>query len=217
MRFICTHCEKELNIPDDRLPPAQKFKVKCPHCAEPLLLDKKNPMAARIEQKPPPRSEAAQKPEQQEVPTISEMDPEIFPPGSRIVFMLLHSEEWREAASNFFQEMGYHESTAKDTNEALLKLRMNDYHVVMLEETGETNSLIEEMGRWPGQRRRMYNLVLLGSAAQSLDPHFAFRKGVNCYLNVNDSDRGHDLLGFALRGYEEFYRFLSLAQSREKS
>jgi predicted Zn finger-like uncharacterized protein len=216
MRFICTHCDKELNIPDDRLPPSQKFKVKCPHCSEALLLDKKNPMTERAEQKAPPRSEAA-KPEQQDVPSLTEMDPEIFPPGARIVFMLLHSTEWSEAASNFFQEMGYHESSAKDRSEALLKLRMNDYHVIMLEETGDTNALIEEIGRWPGQRRRNYNLILLGNAAQSLDPHFAFRKGVNCYLNVNDSDRGHDLLGFALRGFEEFYRFLSQAQSREKS
>jgi len=211
MRFSCQHCQKELNIPDEKLPPTQKFKVKCPHCQETLLLDKSRPTS------PPPTQSPTTRREPQDLPAMAELEPEIFPPGARVAFIYLHSKEWHVAASTFFQEMGYHESTAKDASEALLKLRMNDYHVVLLEEAGDTQMLVEELGRWPGSRRRGFNLVLLGNAAQSQDPHSAFRKGVNTYLNIHDIDRCHDLFDFTLRGYDEYYRLLSMAVAREKS
>ncbi len=212
MRFNCSNCFKELNIPDERLPSTPRFKIKCPHCQERVVLDKNEAMDLSKTAMPP--DDASGRMPEHEVPDQSRpmMEPEIFPPGARIVFMALRSKRWIEEAQNFFQEMGYYESYAQDAQEAVIKLRLNEYHVLLVEDNEDNRSVLDEIGQWPGNRRQLINVVLIGEQAQSLDPQLAFRRGVNVYLNIHDTERGHELFGLVLKGYDDYYRFLRQAQ-----
>lgn len=217
MRFTCSNCQNELNIPDDKLPATPRFKIKCPHCHERVILEKNRealgPMAPDLsgEHEEPEDSAYAEDMHSSE----SRLEPEIFPPGARIIFLALESQRWLEEARNFFQEMGYYESRAKDVTEAIMKLRLNDYHVLLLEDTPKYQPLLTEIGSWPGIKRREINVVLIGEHAQSLDPQIAFRKGINTYINAHELERGHDLFGLALKGYDEYYRYLQIAKGDE--
>ena len=54
MRFPCPSCAKDLAIPDEKLPPVNRFALKCPFCKEKLVIDKgdaANP--ARLAEPPP--------------------------------------------------------------------------------------------------------------------------------------------------------------------
>ncbi len=211
MLFQCTNCHKDLNIPDEKLPDSPRFKIRCPHCKEQVVLERGQAYAST--------SGAAgadftitRQPEQTGPQGSGEDEPEIFPPGAKVAFFFIEDTAWQEAAESFFQDMGYHQSGAGDPVEAVLKLRLNDYHVLLLEDAPENLRILDEIAIWNGLKRRNINVVLLGDQAGSMNPHMAFRKGVNTYLNVNDVDRAGELLGNALRGYEEHYRTLLEAQ-----
>ena len=211
MLFKCSNCQKELNIPDDKLPSTPRFKVKCPHCQERVVLDRNAPQDQGIQLEMAPDLRHEQEFEEEQVKT-PHVEPEIFPPGARIVFVALNSKRWIEESANFFQEMGYHESRARDVQEAVMKLRLNDYHVLLVEDTPQFASIIREIGLWPGIKRRKLNVVCIGEHAQSLDPRISFKMGINTYINVHETERGHDLFAMALKGYDEYYRYLQIAQ-----
>lgn len=230
MLFTCSNCFNELNIPDAKLPPTPRFKVKCPHCGERVVLDKNAAVPPGGLPDTPPASDPGPdmapdlRPELQEnamsvlsPPTAAaapgpQLEPEIFPPGARVVFMALTDQRWLHETQEFFQEMGFYDSRARDALEAVMKLRLNDYQVVLLEDSPTFAPILEELAQWPGLRRRGLNVILIGDQAQSLDPRIAFRKGVNTYLNSHEAERGHELLGMALKAYDEYYRYLHLAQ-----
>ena len=89
-----------------------------------------------------------------------------------------------------------------------MKIRLNDYHLLLLDDTPECDTVLQEIAQWPGVRRRTLNIVLLGSKSSSQDPITAFTKGINTYINANDLDRAEELLGMALKSYDDYYRYL---------
>jgi len=189
------------------MPQAPRFKVRCPHCQHAIVLERDaGPPPAPSEQ---PRTATERG---DDLASMTALEPEIFPPGARIFFHFIVSDQWRQAAENFFQDMGFYQSTAKDPGQAVLKLRMNDYHFLLIDDAPPCQPLLREIATWPGNRRRSINLVLLGDSAQSLDPHAAFVKGVNTYLNGSDVERASELFSSCLRGYEEAYRYFGMAQ-----
>lgn len=215
MRFTCSSCHKDLNIPDQKLPDVPKFKIKCPHCKQHVVLDKENPTENGLAVAPEEagltiqrRSDAEQPQQEQPTPPPSAaFEPEIFPPGARVVFKLIENKHWKDESESFFQEMGYYESTANGVDEAILKVRLNDYHVIFFDDNEENKGLLEEIGQWPGVKRRSINVVLLGDQAPSFDPIIGFQKGINAYININDLDRTGEHLANILRAYDEYYRF----------
>ena len=72
-------------------------------------------------------------------------------------------------------------------------------------------SLLEEIGFWNGNKRREVNVVLVSQESASLDPKVAFERGVNCMLNMNDSERAEELLESTLIGFQEYYRLYHAA------
>lgn len=206
MRFRCDQCERELVIPDDKLPEAQRFKVKCPHCQQETILDRN----WQDSSKAPPKTKKKSKKKSAGVGAQT-LEPEVFPPGSKVYFHFVDDDDWQEGARNFFMKMGFHESTASSPEEAALKLRLNDYNVIIVEDAAENGAIVEEIGFWNGNKRREVNVVLLSQEAASLDPKMAFERGVNSVLNMNDSERAEELLESTLIGYQEYYRLYNAA------
>ncbi len=199
MKIQCNSCGKTMQLADDKLPDSPRFKIKCPGCKADIVVDKAKaaettPEALPANGTPPPV-----------------IEPEIYPPGAQVAFLYLDDQVWLRAASNFFQETGYHESTASSLTEAIQKLRLNSYHVLLLEDTQENKRLLAEIAAWPGNKRRELNLILLGHSSPSQDPMAAFNKGVNTYLNLDDREEAGTLLHNALKSYESYYQYYFLA------
>ncbi|THB71552.1 MAG: hypothetical protein D6E12_01100 [Desulfovibrio sp.] len=204
MRFTCENCSKELNIADDKLPEASRFKVKCPHCQEETIVDRKKQKKG----KKSPKGLTS-------TTSLGEIEPEIFPPGAKVIFVHISDNEWLKEVERFFVKAGYHESLAQSTDEAVLKLRLNDYDVLLIEDTLENSMLMEEIASWTGLKRRLVNVVLMTNKGTSMDPMLAFRKGVNFIINEADLKRGAEFFTNALNGYVEYYRWLVAADHRE--
>ncbi len=200
MRIKCSQCERDLNIPDEKLPNAPKFKVKCPHCRTEIVVsrgarDQGSSALGRTSSVP-----------------YSTMEPEVFPPGAKVVCLAMANKQWKENSEEFFKANGYYISRSSSADEAVLKLRLNEYDIVVVEETPENEVVLEEIATWTGLRRRRINLVLVGDQAASLDPQMAFRRSVNVYFNKNEALRAEDLFNNAIKGFEIYYRWFAQVQ-----
>ncbi len=197
MRITCTHCTRELSVPDEKLPDTPRFKIKCPQCKKEIVVERMDKVDA--------------------ADFGDTVEPEVFPPGSKVAFLFMTGKSWKNAASAWLKSEKFYQSSASSVNEAMLLLRLNEYHLVMVEDKPEYQVVLTEINSWPGLRRRSVNLVLLGHDAPSLDPQMSFRRGANMYLNLADASRCAELMDNVLKGYEMYYQYLQLAHEQVMS
>ncbi|MBT8764009.1 hypothetical protein KFV02_08710 [Desulfohalobiaceae bacterium Ax17] len=190
MDLTCANCQKEIFLPPEKIPNVPRFALKCPGCGERIVVEneayaKENKTAVDKEQ----------------VRQTKSIEPDFFPPGANVAFLFTINEEIGLKVSEFFQEKEFYISTAEDVQEGVLKLRLNDYQLILLEDREEIAPLLTEIHSWPGKKRRNVNCLLIGDRAPSMHQQEAFYRGVNFYLHINDKDRIDDLLEQCLNGF----------------
>lgn len=190
MVITCPNCSEHFDIPEGKLPQTPKFSIKCPSCRGKIVVD---------------RTAAGPSPKAPTVDSGSKrrtVEPDIFPPGAQVVFCYVQSGAWNGAVEAYFSAKGYYMSKAVDEEEAALKLRLNDYQVIILDDRYSNQPLLQEIGNWPGYKRRGVNVMIIGDRAASLNPQEAFVRGLNTYFNINDVNRARELFEESVRGFE---------------
>lgn len=213
MIFKSPYNGKEFSIPDEKLPDAPKFAMKCPFTGKKMVFervgDKYDVVAGEKIERP-----AAPKPDpepKKPVLQLPQVEPEVYPPGAKVAFLFLKDGTWVEGAKSYFQGKGYHLSVVEDELEAIALLRLGEYDVLVAQDGDISSLLQDEVSAWPGGKRRYVNFVLVGEDARSNDPKAAFVKGANTYLALSDGAQAGDLLEGALTGYELYYQLLDMA------
>ncbi len=120
-------------------------------------------------------------------------------------------EDNRDSVARALAENGYQVFVAKDTNQAVDRMRENQLDVVLLDQrfdpveqgtvfvTREVNILR------PAQRRRLF-FVLLSTSLRTMDAHAAFLNNVNAIINVNEIGELPDLIEHRVREFNELYK-----------
>jgi hypothetical protein len=218
---------KEFTLPDDKLPAVARFAMKCPFSGRRMILERRPDggydvsaaeEAGAAPQAPGARPQAptpggAPAP----VPALPQVEPDNHPPGMPVAFLFLGMAGqggWADAAREFFAARGYAVSTAAGELEAVARLRLNSYEVVVAGAGEDCARLREEMASWPGIRRRGVNVVLVGDQGPSNDPRLAFLLGANAFFAQDDAPRAGDLLEGALTGYGLRYTLMAAARSQ---
>jgi predicted Zn finger-like uncharacterized protein len=229
MRIECSGCGQAMNVPDERLPAAPKFVVRCPKCQQAITVERPE-FAAQVANggdvpghahgseaapqpsasEPPKAQPASPPPLAVDVPTG--LEPEVFPPGAKVAFLSLSDESWRAGAGESLKGAGFFLSEAGSPGEAVAKLRLNHYDLVVAAQDEQGRAILAEIAAWNGLRRREVNVVLVGAGADSLDPKPAFQHGVNTWLSAADAQKAADLLRQALEAYDLYY--LPIRQAR---
>jgi len=211
------YVNKEFNLPDEKLPDAARFAMKCPFTGKRIVFEKQDGQfvvsagEAAGSHTPPAQQAAPQ--EAQPALKLPQVEPDIYAPGTKVAFLFLEAG-WLEAARSFFQGKGYAVSTASDELEAIAKLRLNNYDVVMVEDSAKSKQLRGEICSWHGSKRRGVNFILVGGQGRSNDPQAAFFEGSNSYLAASDEAQARDLLEGALTGYNMHYQLLETAKKQ---
>lgn len=211
MKITCA-CGQDLNIPDDKLPDANRFSLKCPHCKEKIVVERQGDTASVSYAEP--KKEVAPAEPRKEVLKLPAIEPEVFPPGSKVAFIDMHNEDWCTKTEVFLKQQGYEISVSEEPLEAVAKLRLNRYDLLVVEDCENCRLVLEEVASWPGHRRRALNYIMVGPDGKSMHPDVAFERGVNFYLNIAEASKAEELLKSALEGYDLYYQLFTIAQKR---
>lgn len=125
--------------------------------------------------------------------------------------LLCIPEDNRDNVARDLAENGYQVFVAKDTNQAVDRMRENQLDVVLLDqrfdpvEQGAIFVAREVNILRPAQRRRLF-FVLLSTSLRTMDAHAAFLNNVNAIINVNEIGDLPSLLEHRVRAFNELYK-----------
>lgn len=179
MDITCSHCKSSFVIPDDRIPETKKFKLNCPKCREPIVID-------------------------QESADEKIVAPEHFPHDATVAFLYVKNKNLAERITLFLKSRGIFVSATTLIHEALDKVRINYYNIIILEESEQTKSILGLVRKWNGLRRRDVNIVLVETACKSLHSNEAFFRGVNSVISAADNERIENILDLAMGEFKSY-------------
>ncbi len=128
----------------------------------------------------------------------------------RKALVCVHQDN-RELVARGLAENGYQVFVARDTGQAVERMRENVLDIVLLDsrfdpaEQGPVFVSREVTILRPAQRRRLF-FVLLSTSLRTMDAHAAFLNNANAIINVNEIEQLPRLLEQQLRAYNELYK-----------
>lgn len=176
MKIKCDHCQTSFVLPQDRIPEVSKFKLNCPKCREPIIID-------------------------QDAPQETIVGPEHFPHNAVVAFIFVQDQSLNTNIENFFRDKDIYISQAQNITQALEKLRINYYDLLILEDGETVRPIMDLVKKWDGLRRREVNIIVVHSAGPSLQEQEAFLRGVNAVISRDDAPQITKFLNLALDNY----------------
>ena len=205
MQVECSSCNKEINIPDNKIPQGQAFNLTCPSCKTKMRVD---------QHLKPPASDPAES-----VDAISmvvdedfeddEEEIEIYDEHDKIALILDRQNDdlWTTALT----ELEYKLQRAKSPEHAVHKLKFNQYHVVAFHEkfggsTLETSPLYKFLVDMSMDTRRKIFVALVGENFKTLDNMEALAYSVNLVINQKELDQLEAILKKSIGDNDNFYK-----------
>lgn len=189
MEITCSFCNTSFVLPDDRLPEAKKFKLNCPKCREPLLIEQKST--------------------QNQV-----LIPENFPHDATVSLLHISDNQLEQRVIAYLKEKNIYISEAKNITVALEKIKINYYQILILEEGYTSQAILDAIKRWDGLRRRDINIIQVNSDAQTMHEHEAFLRGVNFVISRNDAKKIEYFLEIIFKEYENYKNLWKTAEKK---
>lgn len=213
MKVNCHSCQKVLNVPDDKIPADKPLTFKCPGCQSPVSVSR--PAES-------PQGGGQAQPAENRVPEDttnlrnlmesmeSEMD--MLEEGSRRA--LIADEGNFDHLSKSLKKMQYTISKVDSQKDALDKMAVNEYEVVLLNERfagvpPDKNAFHMYLEQMTMDRRRKMFVVLVGKNFTSLDNMTAFVKSVNMVLSEGDLGNFDLIFKKAINDNETFYHIFN--------
>ncbi len=191
MEITCTHCGSSFVLPDDRIPEAKKFKLNCPKCREPIVIDQAS--GGDIEKV---------------------VAPEHFPHDATVAFLFVTNKGLSERISLFLKSRGIFVSQSTLIHEALDKVRINYYNILILEDSEHSRAILALVRKWNGLRRRDVNVILVETDCTSLHSSEAFYRGVNAVIGSKDNERVESILDLAMGEFKSYSELWAVAAQR---
>ena len=205
MQVECSSCNKEINIPDNKIPQGQAFNLTCPSCKTKMRVD---------QHLKPPASDPAESVDAISMVVDEEFEDdeeeiEIYDEHDKIALILDRQNDdlWTTALA----ELEYKLQRAKSPEHAVHKLKFNQYHVVAFHEkfggsTLETSPLYDFIRDMSMDTRRKIFVALVGENFKTLDNMEALAYSVNLVINQKELDQLEAILKKSIGDNDNFYK-----------
>lgn len=176
-----------LTIPDERVPKGKAVTAACPRCKGPISTD----MTADAPQPAPPKPAA---------PAPAE-EPEGYQErGQPRALVCVNVPLERQQVITILKRIGYAPHSSKDSGEAIGRLRLSAYAIVVLSDgfdpPGQDGPSIQAYLAGMGMTsRRNIHVVLIDPSLASNDQRAAFARSVDLVLHPNDLPHFEEALG----------------------
>ncbi len=200
MRINCHSCGKEFTLPEEKLPDAARFRVKCPSCGHRIALER--PARGKRSEQEKEAAREADFADSEGLGGVEHLS--LSPEKEKNALLLLGDRYLLDAVRPPLEMQGFHWVAASSSKEAIRIFQSNPLVLLVVEDREESAPLLRELHSQPGYVRREINCLLVGDRAKSFDQEQAFLLGVNAYLSRSDMDRSSELLSRAVGKYWQF-------------
>ncbi|OPX35225.1 MAG: hypothetical protein B1H12_09225 [Desulfobacteraceae bacterium 4484_190.2] len=212
MDIICEKCNARLSIPDDKIPSGQRSAIICPKCKNRITLNVPVPGQKNL----PP--EAGEKPG----PVVNNGDSDygyedddasldFFEEGVRLALIMGNEPHQAEKLGQTVDELGYKHVSAKNTRDAISKMRLHHFDVILLSDgfdgiSLEQSPILQHINSLSMSVRRRIFLALVADEFKTMDHMMAFAMSGNMVINGGDLDRLTSIMQHAISDNEKFYK-----------
>ena len=212
MEVTCSHCNKTLKIPDDKLPKNQLVKIACPSCKNKLTIDTRT---SSDEEPAPAAPETgggkAASPADASSDYGDDTSLGFYEEGTKLALVLDSDAARKELIREAVESHEFRFVDSPGTRDAIGKLRFHVFDLIVLAEGFdgqplEHSPIINSLNHSPMSVRRNIFLALLGEQFQTMDNMKAFALSANLVINPSDTDKLQLILKKALTENEMFYK-----------
>jgi predicted Zn finger-like uncharacterized protein len=224
METICEACNTKLMIPDHKVPQAGKLSVSCPKCKNRLSVaqpkqDGLNPLSPPVIGTPLTQRGAP-------APVIQEETDPIFDSlemdGTLALIMAKDPEQGAKLVK-CAEGLGYRPVLTPNTRDAVGKIRLHHFDLVMLSEGFDNielsqSPILDHLNHLSMSIRRKMFLVLVSDAFRTADNMMAFSMSANLVVNPKRIDKLSSILQRAQKENRVFYKvFLDVLEETGKA
>ena len=212
MEIICEKCNSRLNIPDDKIPKGQRASVSYPKCKNILTLNTRSPrqnnLAPQVEEKTGPELSKDDSDFGYE-DTDSSLD--FFEEGVKLTLVMGIDVQQVEKLGRIVEELNYRYVSAKNTRDAISKMRLHHFDVILLSDRFDEielahSPILQHINTLSMSVRRRIFLALIADEFKTMDHMMAFALSANLVINANDLDRLTAILKHSILDNEKFYK-----------
>ena len=199
MKVQCEQCQTSLNLPDDKLSPGHDFSFNCPKCKV------KNTVHVPVDLGGPPEEQA------HDLDSEDAALGEFFEEGAKPALVCFDPGPLRDKVVEAAKNVGYVPVCAASTRDALKRIRMTQYRMILIQETyeGQTkddNAVLRLIQPMETPLRRRIFVALFGKDLQTFDHMTAYALSVNSVISLADEGKFDKILHRALSEYDRFYK-----------
>lgn len=213
MEVTCSHCNKTLKIPDEKLPRDQLVKITCPACKNKITIDTREQSGEAPEpqaHKPTADRSGTDTPKD-ELEYGDDTSLGFYEEGTKLALILESDPARKEQIRAAVEAIEYRFVDAPDTRDAVSKMRFHVFDLMVLAEGFdgqplEHSPIINSINHLPMTVRRKIFLCLLGGRFQTMDNMMAFAMSANLVVNPGDMDKLQAVLKKGLTDNERFYK-----------
>ncbi len=208
MQVTCSQCKARFNIPDGKLPKDKKMAIACPKCKQRIIV---RPSPEQEPSKAGSTNGTVKVSPGYEYRDVDEVLELTIAEGEKVALLMIGDEADTQLVKEAAQKVGYRVVLAKDTRDALSKMRFHHFPMVFLADGFDSMDIIQSpilryLEHLPMSVRRKIFLVLIGTRFRSMDHMKAFAMSANLVVNKKELDKLAPILSRALLDHEQFYR-----------
>lgn len=211
MEVVCEHCNKKLNIPDEKIPKGKLTVLACPKCKNKITLDTRSPE----QEMPAPKTGEPAKPAppKSAAPTDADEEDEIgfYEEDTRLAFVLESDPQDMELIKKAVEGVGYKFLKAENSRKAVGKLRLHHFDLLILSDRFDGIELVQSpivqyMNHLSMSVRRRIFFALIGDEFKTMDNMMAYSMSANLVINRKDMENLESILKRSLSDNERFYK-----------
>ncbi|MBW1922182.1 MAG: zinc-ribbon domain-containing protein [Deltaproteobacteria bacterium] len=213
MEITCEECGTRLNIPDQKIPVGQRISISCPRCKHRMTI---GPRGEDGEISTGPGEVTSGGPrlgvnEEDYEFADDEAALDAFEEGVEMALVMGNNEAQSRMMREAVESLGYKCLEAKNTRDALGKLRLHQFAVVIVPDGFDGIDLDQSpvthfLDHQPMSSRRRVYLVLVGADFRTMDPMTAFARSANLVVNESDLGRLAVILKKGVMENKRFYK-----------
>lgn len=202
MNIICTNCQSQFKIADDKIPLGRSASLPCPKCR------------TRITVSPEPAAAEAKV-------SLNEVDTSAYNPADRpfdfveeegkTALVCEQNPLLKKTVIESLEQLEYQITVAESARDALKRMRYHVYDIVVVDEdfdtdNPETNGVLIYLERLGMAVRRNMFVAMISGRHRTMDNMTAFLKSVNLIINTKNMEDFSKIMSRGLTDHLSFYR-----------